>query len=440
MFDFLKEFSSLVVDLALVASFGWLFFLWLLIWMFYKLHIIKKQNEYVDAVQWVFLELKVDVLNERSPLAMEQVFAALHAIHQNFTWGEKFDGKVVLWMSCELVSFGGNVKYIVKIPTRFRALLESAIFAQYPKAEIHEAEDYLKNLPHLYVPETADFEFWGTQLNKKKPNAFPIKTYEGFEHSAQETFIDPLSNVLEVMSNLQPYELMAAQLVIRPINDDWKVHTKHLLDKLKGAPEHHNNGVFEKILFFLPDFIMDVLVTHILGVEKGAEEKSKAKDEPPSQMLHKTEGEKMVIAAVEHAMSKISYEVKFRLLYLAPKDKFNKALRIPEIIGAYRNFEDVNVNSLKPDIAHTWTDKAYKLSKKLEQPYLNMNILTRKRHLLHNFRPRSVWRGSADTFFNTEELATLYHFPVSPNVRVSQVGQVQSVKSAPPANLPIGSL
>lgn len=436
MIQTLAEIWKLVL-VVLVDWFGWVLFLWLLVYMLFWLRRYQKQLDYVNAVKWVFLEVKVEELNERSPLAMEQVFAALHAIQQNFTWGEKADGKVVLWLSCEIVSLGGKVSFIFKIPERFRNLLESAIFAQYPKAEMNEIEDYLKNMPHEYYPDKVDFEFWGTQWLKKKPNPYPIKTFGAYEHPEQKTFIDPLSNVIEVMSNIQPFELMVMQLVIRPINDDWKAHAKPLIDKLKGAPAHHASGWFNAIFIEWPGKILGELIGIFFPAQEHAAPQHK-KEELPSQMLHKTEGEKQVIASIEHALSKIYYEVKFRMMYLAPKDKINKALRIPEIVGAVRNFDDVALSGPKPDIGHTWTDAAYKLSETLERPYLERHILTRKRHFWHAFLARSVWRGIGETYMNTEELASLYHFPQSPNVRVSQVERVSTVKTAPPQDLPIG--
>src|SRR3989338_6842164 len=170
-----------LTDQVLVNWFGWTIFLWFLVYMLFWLRRYDNQTNFILSTNWVFLEVRVEELNERSPLAMEQVFAALHAIHQNCTWGERFNGKVIMWFSCELVSFGGKVSYIFKIPDRYRNLLESAIFAQYPKAEIYEIEDYLKNMPHEYYPEKVDFEFWGTQMLKKKDNAYPIRTYGIFE-------------------------------------------------------------------------------------------------------------------------------------------------------------------------------------------------------------------------------------------------------------------
>lgn len=435
--NFITEVFYYLIDLVLVQWFGWVGFLWLLVWIIYKLKTIKNNENYVKSIKWVFLEVKVEELSEKSPLAMEQVFAALHAIHTNYTWGEVLNGRVVLWLSCEIVSIGGRVSYIFKIPERYRNLLESAIFAQYPKAEISEVLDYARNLPHFYEPDHADFDFWGTQLNKVKPNEYPIRIYSVFEHPEQKTFVDPVSNIIEVMSNIQPHELMVSQLVIRPVNEDWKKNAIHTLDKLKGAPAKHGSSWFDSILFALPN-LLGMIIDSFFAQEGEHVKEERPKDEPPSQMLHKTEGEKLVIAAIERMLTKPSFEIKLRIFYLAPKDKFNRSARIPEIVGAYRNFRDDSLNNLKPDLGHTWTDKPYRISQKLEEPYLRVRILTRKRHMLHNFLDRSLWRGSGNTILNTEELATIYHFPQSPNVRVSQLERVQTVKSAPPMDLPVG--
>ncbi|MBX4186714.1 MAG: hypothetical protein KW802_00415 [Candidatus Doudnabacteria bacterium] len=436
----LIELLNYVIDYALIRG-GWVLFFMLLVWMLYFLRKQKNNKAYVESIKWVFLEVKIDEVNEKSPLAMEQIFASLHAIHTNFTWGEIFAGKTVLWLSCEIVSLGGKVSYIFKIPERYRNLLESAIFAQYPKAEVNEVEDYLKNLPHHYDPEHANFDFWGTQFNKKKDSAYPIRTFgqvDSFEHSAQETFIEPLSNLLEVMSNMQPHELLVWQIVIKPVNDDWKEHTAHLIDKLKGVPSHHEEPLWLKAIIAPFKLFGDALVSLITPPDEHKKEE-RVKEEPPTLMLHKTDVEKLVINSIQRALSKIGYEVRIRALYLAPKDKINKSLRIPEFIGAVRNFDDVNLNGLKPDIGHSWTEgPTYRLSERLERPYLERAKLTRKRHMLHNFLARSHWRGVGKFVMNTEELATIFHFPQTQHARISQLEKVHTVKSAPPMDLPIG--
>src|SRR5690606_3177484 len=110
------EYVSIILDTVLIGGFGWVFFVALLVYMFYIINKMRHQDQVAAKVEWMFLEVKIDNLNEKSPLAMEQVFAALHAIHQNFTWGEIYMGKSVLYVSCEIVSIGGKVSYIFKIP------------------------------------------------------------------------------------------------------------------------------------------------------------------------------------------------------------------------------------------------------------------------------------------------------------------------------------
>lgn len=429
------------MGVVLIDFYGWIFFVAILGWLFFQLKRLSNIEKYATSIKWIMLEVKVDPLNERSPFAMEQVFAALHAIHANATWGEQFAGKIVLWMSCEIVSLGGRVSYMFRLPDRYRTLLESAIYAQYPKAEIYEVEDYLKNIPkHHYDPDTADFDFWGTQMNKirqGKESVYPIKTYGGFEHAEQKTFVDPLSGVLEVMSNIEPYELMASQIVIKPVTDDWKKEAVPMIQKLKGMPAKVTKSGFDSyILEPLAAVINGLFGIFGMGGEPAAPKKEEKKE--VSLMQHLTEGEKGVITAMERTMSKVSYEVHFRLLYLTPKGRLNKALRIPEIIGAYRNFGEYGLNGLKPDVGHTWTDATFKVSQTLEQPILKKRVLTRKRHFLANFINRDAWKGSGHFFMNSEELASLYHFPQFPNARVSQVQHVQTVKSAPPPDLPLG--
>jgi hypothetical protein len=193
-----------------------------------------------------------------------------------------------------------------------------------------------------------------------------------------------------------------------------------------------------KITHFIPDLIARILVEAVSGPQEGRQAPVRVQEEPPTLMLHRTDVEKMVITSIEHGLSKVSYETRIRGLYLAPKDNFNMSLRVPEMVGAVRNFDDVNLNGIKPDIGHTWTNPSYKLSERLERPYTKFNILTRKRHLLHNFFTRSNWRGSGKMFLNSEELATIFHFPQVPHTRISQMERVQTVKSAPPMDLPIG--
>ncbi len=440
MFDETFGDTLRLVEIILVDYYGWIPFVCLFIWIGYQLWLERQIIKYLSTIKWVFLEVRVDELNEKSPVAMEQIFASLHAMMQNFTLGEKWTGRTALHLSAEIVSIGGRVSYIFKVPERYRNLLESALFAQYPKAEIREIQDYLANLPRNYDPQTSEFEMWGTQLNKRADNALPIRTYKQadqfFEHSEQKTTVDSLAGILEVMSNILPHELMAIQIVIKPLNDDWKKSGVDLVSKMKGVPPKAKPpGLFDVIFVQGPGMVLDLLLEG-LGLKGETEPKKEEKPQPLTQSM--TDSEKFNIDAVVVGLSKLSYETKFRLLYLAPKDKFSKGMRIPEILGAFRNFDNPQLNGLKPDSAKVTTDASFKLFQNLEQPWLDHKIKVRKNKFLKWFKDRGHWEGSGKTIFNTEELATLFHFPQAPNARVSQLERVNTVKSAPPIDLPVG--
>lgn len=434
------EYVLFIWNLVVIQYYGWVVFLVIMIWIGYQIWLGKQIEKFMAGVPWVMLEVRIDELNEKSPVAMEQIFSSMHAMIASFSLGERWTGKVPLTMSAEIVSIGGRVSFMFRLPERYRNLFESAVFAQYPRAEVRQVQDYLGNLPRSYDPVKSEFEMWGTQLNKRADNALPIRTYkqedEYFEQSSQKTTIEPLAGVLEAMSNIMPYELMALQVVIKPVNDDWKKSAEDLLAKMKGLPAKAKAPTwFETIFFEYPGIIVNELMG-ALGLTGAAEPKKEEK--PQSLVSSMSDSEKGRIDAVVQGLSKLSFEVKFRMLYLAPKDKFNKGMRIPELLGALRNFDNPQLNGFKPDGARITTDASFKLFEKLEKPWLDYKIVSRKNKFLRWFKDRDHDAGSGKTILNTEELATICHFPQAPNARVSQLERVQTVKSAPPIDLPIG--
>ena len=123
-----QEYFYYLIDVVLVEWFGWLPFLVALVYMYGWLGRDKRRNQIAAELEWIFLEVKIDNLNEKSPLAMEQIFAAMHAIHQNFTWGEDRAGKTVLYMACEIVSIGGPVLFLFQIPQHHPNPLDTSLF------------------------------------------------------------------------------------------------------------------------------------------------------------------------------------------------------------------------------------------------------------------------------------------------------------------------
>ena len=96
------------------------------------------RKNFINSIKWTLLEIRIPKEIMKSPAAME--LALINAFQQSGgvgTWMAKWWlGKVLLWFSLELVSTGGNVKFFVRIPSQFKDIVETNIYAQYPTVEI----------------------------------------------------------------------------------------------------------------------------------------------------------------------------------------------------------------------------------------------------------------------------------------------------------------
>ncbi len=259
-----------------------------------------RRGQFVKGIKWRLLEIKVpkDIL--KTPKAMEQVFAAAHAVYSGIEfWDKYFKGKLQNWMSFELVSIGGSVHFYLRLPTQFRNLMESSIYAQYPEAEIIEqASDYLDNLPKV-LPNNV-YDLFGNDLVFAKDNCYPIRTYISFEENVEERRIDPISPVIEVLSRLKGEQQIWLQILIRPAGDDWQKAGGKVINKLTGKKEETKPTFVNKIFGFLKD-----LALAPFQVPQGAAPKSEKSANPMAAM---TSGQKDVVENIEQKLAKIGFE------------------------------------------------------------------------------------------------------------------------------------
>ena len=246
--------------LFILLNGGWILFAAFLLWLQFYRKWFAREEAFLASIDWIYLNVAIPELANPSIMSAEQMFAQLHATKQKLKWREKWVlAKAPTWFSFELVSLGGVTRYIVRSPRVHVENVKSAIFAQYPHAEISEVGDYMEALKLPFNPSEADYDIWGTELTLEKKDLYPIKTYPNFEHRNAETILDPLAALLEVMANLEAHEMIAVQIACMPTDDAWKEATLKEVKKLKGAPP--------------------------VG----------AIDKPPSLMQHLTEKEKNVI-------------------------------------------------------------------------------------------------------------------------------------------------
>jgi hypothetical protein len=167
-------------------------------------------------------------------------------------------------------------------------------------------------------------------------------------------------------------------------------------------------------------------------------------NKPRNNWLNMSEGEKQKVTLIENKHNKACYNTKIRLLYIAPKDNYDKGRRF-ELIGALRQFSPGGGagihNTLKVD-SHIWTKVDPYFSENLEKVFLDRITKYRKYWFLRGYKNRSVYIGSPKFLMSTEEIATIFHFPITPEGKSApaQVQTVASKTSRPPADLPIAEM
>ena len=393
----------------------------ILIYISVLLYVRYVQLKYISKLKSFLFEIKIPKNILKSPLAMEIIFGAMQASGAATYTEAYLEGKVRGWFSLELASIEGQVHfYIWSSEPKFKKILEAQIYAQYPTVEIYEVppeKDYVR----LFNYNPLKHIIWGLQFKLSKADIYPIKTYVDYsmdKDQKDEYRIDPMTAVLEFLGSAGKGQQIWMQILI-------KMH------KEEGLKEHR---MTEKPLW------NDAVEEEIKSIKKKATPESKG-DFPGFPNM--TKGQTETIAALERSRDKMAFYTMIRGFYLAEKEKFNPAY-ISGYIGAMRQYSSVNLNGIRMS---KWTDVSdnYKDWSTIF-PFLKPLIARRKAMLTNGmynaYRLRSFFYPPYQNYkqnpfiLNTEELATIYHFPGNVSATPT-LEKIASKKSEPPSNLPI---
>lgn len=392
-----------------------LFLVFQALWLFYI------QSLYGKSISWMLLEVKIAKNIETTPKAMETVFASISAIDvHGITFFEKWwKGEVQNKISFELVGYAGGVYFYVYTPVNFRNLVEASIYAQYPDAEIKPAEDYTKLMP-ASLPN-ATYDLYGVDLVLVRDEAYPILMYEHFEDKEDERRLDPIAGLMEAMSKLKAGEMMWIQMILEPAPEDWKKNGELVVQKLLGLELTKKPGIFSYILEALNNIVSSIS----FSTDPATPPVRELARDPVSKINSMTKGQKDVVEAIEHKLSKLGFKTTIRFIYIDEREHFSR-VNVAAVSGAYSQFSTMHLNGFKPH-KPTMT--------KAKGLFKQSRLLKKKANLFMFYKTREF---SEKTYvLNIEELATIYHFPAM-FVGAPKLQRIEAKKSEPPANLPIG--
>ncbi|MFA6095374.1 MAG: hypothetical protein WC767_00815 [Candidatus Paceibacterota bacterium] len=379
--------------------------------------------------KYVVLEVKIPQETFKSPAAMELVLNALIQTGGEGTPHERYwKGKSRPWASLELAVIDGDIHFYIWCFDGQKNFLTANIYAQYPDVTVHEVEDYTKK-----VSQNLDkYDVWACQYAFGKPDPYPIKTYVdyGLSDDPDEEFkVDPLGSLLEVLGTTHKDDQIWFQFVTR-------AH--------KAESTIFNNSTKDQWIEEAKEEIQKIIDSASVEDAEGFLRPSQAK---------MTTEKKDLIDAISRSIAKYPLDVGVRCIQAYPKGESSR-IRRDLIKGAFRQFGSTNLNNIKPDdqdYNYYWQDPAY---------YFNIPFMTPRNHRIgqHVFKcyclrsyffypyqagahiPFLPWAVKSHPkkimVMNTEELATLYHFPGS-TVKAPALRRIPSKRADAPPNLPI---
>lgn len=405
---------------------GWIPIFFTFLYGLNLIYIDQMKSRYASKQVKLLLAIDIPKDNEQTPKAVENILSQLAGGHTPIWWWDVYKGGDFQQLfSLEIVSIEGHVQFLVHLNARFRDLVEASIFAQYPQARITEVSDYTKGFPSKFPND--EYDLWGTEFVFVKNSVYPIKVYNDFGDSLSQEYKDPMAALLEIMSRMGKGEHIWYQILVMPIDQTWAGNGQKEIDRLLGKKSNSKKR--------LVDVISDAPINAVKGVGNivfGAGEggDSGHKESGPRSAHELPPGELNTLKLIDEKCTKIGFLCKIRLVYLAKHDVFNKAKAAYPLVGAIKQYNTQDANSLKPDykIIGIGGDYFFKYKK---HKVLN----ARKRDLMMGYRKRLLGVGTEPIIFNIEELASLYHFPIL-SVKAPLVKKIEMKTAEPPADLP----
>ncbi len=320
----------------------------------------------------------INTIKEQIALA-ESMFSALG--------GLKAQKGILSWLhgrtdhiTFEIVAQKDYIKFYVGVPQKLESYIGEQIHAQYPDAHLEAIAGY-----NIFPRKGT---ILGAYLSMVKSHAFPLKTFKTMDS-------DPLEALTNPLAKMEEGDGAAIQFVIRSSNKRWRSRG---VSMARNAKQGKGLNYKKSALGAFGKELKDTA----LGSKKDDKP-----GEPPKQL---TQMEEEQIKAIEDKAGKAGLDINVRIV-VASEDGIRAKRYIDNIVNAFGQFNLYQYgNTLKAQVP-----------KKQDQ-------------LIRNF----IYRTFDERFafvVNTEEMASLFHFPL-PSTDTPGIVWLSSRTAPPPSNVP----
>lgn len=286
----------------------------------------------------------------------------------------------------EIVADDGLISFYATVPAYLKDYMEQHILAQYPRAQIEQVEDY-----NIFNPQSAVV---ATTLRFKKPYIFSIKTFRQMD-------VDPLSSITNVLSKIDRKEGVVIQYVVRSAKSGW-----HNWGARVSREMHRGKNLNEAMGHrgFLGFF--GAVMSIFFPKKKNANELERQRQLSPR--------EEEIAKSIEEKTSKAGMDVNIRIV-VSGNDLASAQTHLREIIDSYSQYTLY-------EYGNGFTRK---------DPWGKDKLI--EDVIYRNFDPR------ARLVLNSEEMASLFHFPL-PSTETPNIRWLQARKAPAPTNMPTEGL
>ena len=194
-----------------------------------------------------------------------------------------------------------------------------------------------------------------------------------------------------------------------------------VVDELLGKKKKKSSGSPIDGLMEWPSLISE----QVTGVTLGGDAPQKEERDGP-KILEMTSHERKCVDAVQMKASKQGLDCKIRAVYIAKKEAFAKFKLIGGIGSSLGVLTSLDANGIR------WYTK---VMPKATYPWQRPRMRRLRNAIVRNYKARSPYGGATQFILNTEELATLYHFPYR-FTKAPSLKRTEAKRAEPPPSLP----
>lgn len=321
-------------------------------------------------------------------VAMEELITALSRMKFNRgLWRDIVMDRPVIVFEIANPSDSEEIFFYFAVPKIFRESVEKTVHSFFPDASIEKVKDYTIFSPGSAVAVST--------LSLSAHKALPLKTFRTLE-------VDPLNSISNALSKLDTKnEGAVIQLLLSPADGHWRKEGEKIAQYMQQG--HRLKAAKSKVT------LSGKTLRFTNEVVRGMAGPSGEGEQPFDKQVSLTPEEQELIKSIDSKVRKGAFAVNIRLLASAENESRAEEI-LSHLENSFRQFENHDVNH--------FTVKKRKKSARIVHDYIFRNF-----------------DSEAAMVLNTEEIASIFHFPIS-TTATPKIKWLKAGAAPPPINIP----